>query len=354
METPRNLERGKVVKMCVEKFKKQDIQHLKHLKYISKSPDQYDKLSAAFYTAKLWPNNSVIKVAFMEQPGDIVRTSLLELEAMRDESGGSLKIDPLQYQISESNMDIIPAIKKIVNERINPITNLKFIFIDNIQDAHIRITFDPNQGAWSLVGTDCIGNKNLKEPTMNLGWFDVGTTIHEFGHALGLVHEHQNPRGKKIEWDLDKVYQWAENSQGWDHDTTYRNIVEKYSVNQVNGSTFDPNSIMLYFFPGNLTLNDQGTHQNYIFSPTDVLYINSVYPNSPESPQKFYKSIYGKEIGPSLKTFSRTSSNEDSGSDIGKNVGIAIAVVIGLTLLGLFIAYVIKKKQTLQLPITKV
>lgn len=335
MTTQKNLERGKVVKICVEKFKNQDLQHLKHLKDISKTPDQFEKLSAAFYTAKLWPNNTVIKVAFMEKPGDIVRTSLLELEAMRDAGGGSLIIDPLQYEISKSNIDIIPAVKKIVEERINPITNLKFVFTDNIQDAHIRITFDPEQGAWSLVGTDCINNK--KEPTMNLGWFDVGTTIHEFGHALGLIHEHQNPRGKTIQWDLDKVYQWADNSQGWDHDTTYRNIVEKYAINQVNGSTFDPNSIMLYFFPSNLTLNNEGTHQNYILSPTDVLYINSVYANSPESPQKFYKSIYGKDIGANLKSFSVTEEKS------GNNAGIVIGILVAISFVAILV-YILRRR----------
>lgn len=40
------------------------------------------------------------------------------------------------------------------------------------------------------------------QPTMNLGWIadDVmledserGVILHEFGHVLGLMHEHQNP-----------------------------------------------------------------------------------------------------------------------------------------------------------------
>jgi hypothetical protein len=29
---------------------------------------------------------------------------------------------------------------------------------------------------------------------MNLGFLDDGTAAHEFGHAIGLAHEHQNPR----------------------------------------------------------------------------------------------------------------------------------------------------------------
>ena len=30
---------------------------------------------------------------------------------------------------------------------------------------------------------------------MNLGFLDGGTAAHEFGHAIGLAHEHQNPAG---------------------------------------------------------------------------------------------------------------------------------------------------------------
>ncbi len=54
------------------------------------------------------------------------------------------------------------------------------------------------EGCWSMVGTDAIG----KDETMvlNLGEYGEGyphealqksLVIHEFGHALGLEHEHQ-------------------------------------------------------------------------------------------------------------------------------------------------------------------
>lgn len=295
-----NLEQDKVVKMCVEKFHMKDVDHLNHLKNISNSSNHYKKLSAAFFTAKLWPNNSIIKVAFMGNPDNISRTSLSELENIRDSNGNALKLDPLQYEISRNNIDIITGIKRIVNERINPIMNLKYVFVDNLKDAQIRISFDSTQGAWALLGTDCLMSKDIYEPTMNLGWFDVATTIHEFFHTAGLIHEHQNPRGKAIDWNLDKVYQWAENTQGWDKETTYRNIIEKYSFDQVNGSQFDPESIMLYFFPGSLTNDNRGTHQNLVISPVDAEYVNSVYSNAPETAQDFYKKVYNKDIPESV------------------------------------------------------
>src|SRR5262245_51028582 len=71
--------------------------------------------------------------------------------------------------------------------------NLTFEF-GEAPEADIRIAFDPDDGAWSYIGTDCRAIP-LDQPTMNLGFLDGGTAAHEFGHALGLAHEHQNPEG---------------------------------------------------------------------------------------------------------------------------------------------------------------
>jgi ATP-dependent Zn protease len=129
---------------------------------------------------------------------------------------------------------------------------------------------------------------------MNLGWFDVPTTIHEFGHVLGMIHEHQNPYGQTIKWDEKKVLEWAKETQGWSEQTTRDNIINKYDKNSINGSSFDPLSIMLYFFPASLTLNNIGTKQNFRLSEQDVLWIDKIYHNDNGiSPETFYKNTYG-------------------------------------------------------------
>ena len=37
---------------------------------------------------------------------------------------------------------------------------------------------------------------------MNFSWFDVPTILHEFCHALGMMHEHNNT---DINWSVPKL-----------------------------------------------------------------------------------------------------------------------------------------------------
>jgi hypothetical protein len=158
--------------------------------------------------------------------------------------------------------------------------NLTFDF-SNAPDAEIRVTFDPDDGAWSYVGTDNRGIP-LDQPTMNLGFMDGGTSGHEFGHAIGLAHEHQNPAGG-IEWNEDKVIQDLSGPpNNWSEAQIRHNVLNKYRVDQIKGTAFDPDSIMLYFFPGSWVKSGVGTHANEVLSGVDKSYVASAeaYPKT--------------------------------------------------------------------------
>ena len=85
--------------------------------------------------------------------------------------------------------------------------NLKFRFIPNGNDAEIRICFREKAGSWSYVGKVAL-EIDKPEQTMNFGWVESttgitakerGVILHEFGHAIGYLHEHQSPRrGEKL------------------------------------------------------------------------------------------------------------------------------------------------------------
>jgi hypothetical protein len=151
--------------------------------------------------------------------------------------------------------------------------NLTFEFND-APDAEIRIAFDPDDGAWSYIGTDA-RKIPQNQPTMNIGFEDGGTAAHEFGHAIGLGHEHQNPSGG-IEWNEEVVIRDLGGSPNfWTPEQARHNVVEKYKADQIRGTTFDPDSIMLYFFPGKWTKSGKGTKANSDLSTMDKAFIAS-------------------------------------------------------------------------------
>jgi hypothetical protein len=291
-------------------------------------------IRAAFYTEKLWPKGSEITISFIGDPSRIKTSPSVDSTE-----------DPLESQIK--NIDFREAIKKIVTERIQPLVNLKFVFLpDKTSTALIRIDFDPNRGSWSLLGTDCQNNKD--SATMNFAWKDVGTVIHEFGHALGMIHEHQNPRNNKINWDKEKVYAWAEETQGWSKQDTDTNILNAYDINHINGSDFDPLSVMLYFFPASLTTDNKGTQQNLRLSGNDVLWISRMYPvDNGISPEAYYQNTYNESLDSSIQKSKELALSALNSSSNSSSYNFIKFLVFGVAcvLVYLFITRVLLKKK---------
>lgn len=158
--------------------------------------------------------------------------------------------------------------------------NIKFEFTQNT-NAEIRVAFDENDGAWSYIGTDALQIPK-DQPTMNLGFLDGGTAAHEFGHALSLGHEHQNPEGG-MQWNREAVIaDLSGPPNNWSVEEIEQNVLDKYTVDHVRGTVFDPESIMLYSFPSSWTLNGLSTKANETLSTTDKAYISSsaAYPSA--------------------------------------------------------------------------
>jgi hypothetical protein len=201
---------------------------------------------ALVFFRKLWPNGSTLRVRFLEGTQEQQRLAL--------EQG--------RWWCDFANLRLVPS---------------------DATNAEIRVSFDPSDGAWSYIGTDC-SSIPTDQPTMNLGFQDGGTSAHEFGHAIGMGHEHQNPQGGLLWNEPEVIRDLSGPPNSWTVEQIRSNVLQKYDANQIHGTAFDADSIMLYAFPSRWTTNGVGTHSNDVLSVQDRAFMAATYPRSVTPP----------------------------------------------------------------------
>jgi hypothetical protein len=206
------------------------------------------RLRAAVERLKLWENGRTLRVKFLDG-------------------------DP-------SVQEKVQAIAK----EWEAIANIKFQFVES-GSTEIRVSFAEKGFSWSTVGTDAL-TVGANESTVNFGWLEPNTDLreyqrvvrHEFGHALGMIHEHQNPAALgTIPWDKPRVYEYYA-QQGWSQADVDFNIFQVYSEDSTNHTSFDPTSIMEYAIPDSLTVGSYAIGWNTEFSAMDREFMRRQYP----------------------------------------------------------------------------
>jgi hypothetical protein len=212
--------------------------------------------------------------------------------------------------------------------------SLKAIFQQNAiwkkgSTGNITVTFGSQKcngcdinSSWSLIGSEC----NSSNPSTNLGFIDSpfenftyngktypysdfkdatrnwcsdqrndcdpawqpgATVLHEFGHALGMLHEHQNNlfNSNTIKLNKNAVIEYY-NSIGLGEEGAYTNMLEVYDCSKnkglcdYDGSKFDQDSIMLYHLPDDLVIGTNPTKGNFKYSKLDKEWLAKKYPMS--------------------------------------------------------------------------
>lgn len=178
------------------------------------------------------------------------------------------------------------VVKDAFNEWKDVGIGLRFKQVNRADQADIRIGFELGDGSWSYVGRD-IWSRPVGERTMNFGWTLRGqsgrdTALHEIGHTLGFHHEQQNPFAG-IEWDEAAVYRYFTGPpNNWSRQKTFHNVLRTLDPNSVEGSEWDPDSIMQYGIRAGLIIRPEryrsGLNPEPGLSDSDVARVRLFYP----------------------------------------------------------------------------
>jgi len=256
------------IKRLSEKERNQNKDLLK--KYIRKN------LTLAGFTDTLWNPNSTLKVGFNFEDYCI----------------------PLNSRSEFKNQIINLAIQWCNHGSIDlEISN-------NPEEYDILIGFTPFIGTFSYLGTDSkIRTKNGKN-SMNIDptWLipSIGDTsslwgidnypqidpnrkyvqhaiLHEFGHAFGIIHEHQR-QDRPFTWDIE----WMKaniNVLGLDSwESVKSNYITTFKMPDLNHGEYDPDSIMVYAWNKNATIEKIGSKINFALSNKDKEDFSLMYP----------------------------------------------------------------------------
>lgn len=154
-------------------------------------------------------------------------------------------------------------------------------------EAILIIGLVQGDGSWSWIGTDVLHNRR-NDCNMNFGWdlrtaWGKSTALHEIGHAIGMPHEHQNPKSGIVWNEAEVIAYFSGPPNNWDEPTIRWNILRHLSASEVEGSEWDPASIMHYAFQANMIdapspYSNEGVPASYDFSAKDRAWASRFYP----------------------------------------------------------------------------
>jgi hypothetical protein len=262
--------------------------------------NQEDKLTLKLCTeTKPKTSAEAVKAALNETPenhptlipsvslgttNDQRREALALLTNKKWENGRTLRV-----WFDKAGKGVVERVKPYFLEWTNH-ANISFQFVSDRNIAEIRVGFVQGEGSWSYLGTDNL-TIPTNEHTMMFGWLTPNedetefkrVVLHEVGHALGAIHEHQNPSGG-IPWDRAAVIKYYSGPpNNWSLADIESNLFERYAESQSNFTDLDRKSIMAYPVPNEFTLGDYFIPFNTDLSEQDKTFIRWCYPK-PSSP----------------------------------------------------------------------
>jgi hypothetical protein len=289
------------------------------------SADSSDQARSVYFKGKLWaPSYKRLRVCFFGG-SKALRAKIADIASEWMQTDNSIKLD----------------FGKTKNRTCKP---------DSGTEMQIRVGFD-QPGWWSAVGQDSVVFFQQHEASLNLSGFadvpaeqldawSLSTIRHEFGHALGLKHEHQNPRAKcESEYDWELIYDLlSKPPDNWTKETVDWNMRPISGEDLVAGK-FDKKSIMLYLFPAKFYRKGAKSRcyvaeMNYAISAGDRVALAEMYAADPnariaafESNRAAFAALLnedGEEASRSvtldpMKAYFERSGNENEPDEVGND-----------------------------------
>jgi hypothetical protein len=183
----------------------------------------------------------------------------------------------------EINVGFIGAVSNEIKKKIQTYASewtkyakkVRFVFVDDVTQADVRISLHDTNISWAIPAEYCIYHPT-NQPTMNLAITDAtpdqevkSVVLHEFGHVLGLKDEHQHPKSK-VKWNGDLEI------PGWKDDLIETQLMQRYDIRQTQFESFDFESIMIAPVPVEWTTDGIGVDWSKGLTEGDIKFARNI------------------------------------------------------------------------------